>query len=136
MAGFFLLYSLIWKKFEFSKRARSSLFSPGILLFYLLTIIIIVVDYLLNLKLLFISQIIVFGLATIISYNNLRKSERSTIFIKLYPIVLFLNMILWAFNLIIAIWLDWDFASIVNLHILNGIIFLLFLYGVLKVTRK
>ena len=45
MAGFFLLYSLLWRKIETSREDYpSSLFHPKISIFYLMTIIVVILD--------------------------------------------------------------------------------------------
>jgi len=80
MGGFFLFYSLIWKKFESSKKeAKSSLFNLRIIIFYVLAIIITFLDYFWSTYcFMFFSQIILFLIVVLISYfNYLNKKENS-----------------------------------------------------------
>lgn len=137
MAGFFLLYSLIWKKFEIEKGSFSSLFNLRIILFYALTLIIVLLDYLWQTYcFMFASQIILFIYASIISYANYKISEKKQGFLKMYFIVIILNLIAWLSNLAIATVFNWSQIGVINIYILNLIIFFLFLYGVISATKK
>ena len=137
MAGFFLLYSLMWKKFETEgKGGYSSLFNSRIFLFYTLTLILVFLDYLWqSYCFMFGSQIIIFAYASIISYINYKKSGGRG-FTGLYFIVMLLNLIAWAANFIVSIFLGWYKPIVIGIYALNVIIFLIFLYGVLSVTRR
>lgn len=137
MAGFFLLYSLMWKKFEIEGRGGySSLFNLRIFLFYILTIILVFLDYIWqNYCFMFGSQIILFTYASIISYINYKKSGGRG-FTGMYSIVMLLNLIAWAANFIASIFLGWYKPIVIGIYALNVIIFLIFLYGVLSVTRR
>ena len=136
MAGFFLLYSLLWKRFEL-KPSESSLFNSKIFIFYFLALILVSLDYLWGGYLsLFLSQIILFGIASIISYKNYRVGGKEYRFLKLYFIVMFLNFFAWFLNFIFASFLDWRLRWLANIYVLNVIIFLIFLYGVVKLTKK
>ena len=74
MGGFFLLYSLIWKKIESEKKHLSSLVNTKIIIFYLMTLVIITLDFFWKTFIFtFISQIIIFSIAVIISFNNYIK---------------------------------------------------------------
>ncbi|MDD5191776.1 MAG: hypothetical protein PHH54_05195 [Candidatus Nanoarchaeia archaeon] len=137
MAGFFLLYSLIWKKFETQEKASySSLFNIRILLFYVLVGILAFLDYMwASYCFMFGSQIILFAYASIISYLNYKKSSGRG-FTKLYFIVMLLNLIIWIANFATARYLGWYQPIVVGVYALNIIIFLIFLYGVVSLTRK
>jgi hypothetical protein len=137
MAGFFLLYSLMWKRFEVERaRKQSSLFNLRIFLFYALTIILVFLDALWqSYGFMFGTLIILFAYASIISYLNYRTS-RGRGFTGLYFIVMLLNLIAWAANFIVAVFLSWYKPLLIGIYILNVIIFLIFLYGVIIVTRK
>ena len=137
VAGFFLLYSLIWKRFENSKGSHSSLLNGRILLFYLFAFIIVLLDYLWKpYLLLFLSQIVIFFVASVIAYKNYKKSEKKTNFLKWYFIIMILNLVLWILNFVVAVFFRWDFGGVININILNAVIYLLFLYGILRVTKK
>jgi len=134
MAGFFLLYSLIWKNIETpGSHFISSLFNPIILLFYLMTFLILAVDYIWQTYLLmFLSQIIVFVIASAISFNNYLNSPGG--FPKFYFLAMILSLTTWILNAIAALF-EWNQILIINISIINIIIFLLFLFGVIKFTK-
>lgn len=136
MAGFFLLYSLIWKKFETTKPALSSLFNPRILTFYLMALILVISDYIWSTyNLMFLSQIIIFIFATAISFSNYRSRPKGK-FLKFYFIAMLLSLLAWALNALAAAILAWNQLVLINIYALNMIIFLLFLFGVIKFTNK
>lgn len=137
MAGFFLLYSLIWKKFEMpGKGGNSSLFNSRIFLFYLLTIILVSLDYIWeSYCFMFGSQIILFTYASIISYINYKKGEGKE-FAGLYFIVMLLNLITWSANFIASVFLGWYKPIVIGIYVLDVVIFLIFLYGVFSATRR
>lgn len=136
MGGFFLFYSLLWKRFEKPKEI-SSLFNPKIIILYVLAFIIAILDYLWGgYNFMFFSQIILFGFASIVSCMNYKKSGKKHKFLKLYFIVMVLNLIVWVLNFIFSSFLGWRLRWVANIYVLNVIIFLIFLYGVIKVTRR
>jgi len=138
MAGFFLLYSLLWKKIEGPKSPyHSSLFNTKIFLFYVMSFVIVALDYLWQTNyLMFYSQIILFSLASIISYINYRKNGRHHKFLKFYFIAMMLSLTAWLLNALAVLLLNWNQGILIIIYLLNMIIFLLFLYGVIKVTKK
>jgi len=136
MAGLSLFYSLLWKRFEPLKGSHSSLFNTRMILFYGITIIIVGLDYLWSTyNFMFLSQILVFGFVSIVSYINY-KNKKQYKFLKLYFAVMILNLIAWCLNFVAATLLNWRLRWTVGVYILNIIIFLIFLYGVLKFTKK
>jgi hypothetical protein len=138
MAGFFLLYSLIYKKIESPlKQYKSSLMNPKIFAFHIVAFLISVLDYLWNTYLfMFLSQIIIFLFALGISFVNYRKSGRQRKFLKFYFIAMFLGLTAWTLNLLVSLYLHWNQIILMNIGIINVIFFLLFLYGVIKFTQK
>ena len=136
MAGFFLLYSLLWKRFKtFIK--FSSLFNPWILIFYLMALIIALIDNLWSTHILmFFSQILLFSFASIISLKNYIKNGKKHKFLKFYFVAMVLSLAAWTLNALAALYFKWDQAIVLNVYVINIIIFLLFLYGVVKVTKK
>ncbi len=136
MGGFFLLYSLLWKRFENSKNV-SSLFNFKIFIFYVLAIIIVVLDSLWkSYNFMFFSQIILFFFASIIAYDNYSIGKKQYKFLKLYFVVMLLNFIAWVLNFVFSSYLGWRLRWIGNIYIINVLIFLIFLYGVNKLTKK
>ena len=138
MAGFFLLYSLIWKKIEKpTEEHYSSLFNLKIFVFYIMAFIIAILDYLWGTRsFMFLSQVILFFFAVIISYNNYRKNGKRHGFLKFYFIAMILSFFAWLSNALAAMYLKWNQIILIEVYILNVIIFLLFLYGVIKITGK
>lgn len=137
MAGFFLLYSLIWKKFEPFHHPHSSIFNPRINLFYLMTVILIFLDYIWKTYFfMFFSQIILFFFALIISFLNFKEGGDKHKFLKFYMIAMLLSFLAWILNAIAASYLNWNQLVIIDIYFINMIIFLLFLYGVIKFTKN
>ncbi len=136
MAGFSLLYSLVWRRFESLKGSFSSLFNPRFFIFYIMALVIVLLDALWETYFfMFLVQIILFAFASILSYSNYAKSKQRG-FLKLYFFVIVLNLIAWIANFFVAAFFSWDQKGIIGVYILNIIIFFLFLYGVIKVTSK
>lgn len=138
MGGFFLLYSLIWKKFETYKdpEPRSSLLNPRILILYSFTIIIVILDFLWGFyHAMFFSQIIIFILASIISYSNFIEDKGEHKFPKFYFIAMLASLIAWGMNTLADLYLGWNKIVMINVYVLNMVVFLLFLYGVIKSTK-
>ena len=139
MAGFFLLYSLLWKRIEdTADNYSSSLFNSKIAIFYAMALIIVLLDSIWQETriFLFASQIIVFAVATIISFANYRADARQHKFLKFYLIAMILGLTAWILNSFAGAYYAWANSFItLNVLILDAIIFLLFLFGVISVTR-
>ncbi len=136
MGGFFLFYSLLWKMFETNKEI-SSLFNSKIFIFYIFALMIVILNYLWGgYFFMFSSQIILFGFASIVSYKNYKKRGKEYGFLKLYFVVMLLNFIAWSLNFVFVYFFDGRLRWLANVYVLNVIIFLIFLYGVIKVTKK
>lgn len=138
MAGFFLLYSLIWKRVESSEQPQfSSLFNAKILLFYLMAFVIALLDQLWGThNFMFLSQIILFTSLTAISYTNYKRNNQKGNFLKFYFIAMLLSLIAWVLNFLANLIFNWSQLFLMSVYGLNIIIFLLFLYGVVKFTSK
>tara|TARA_Y100000310_G_scaffold69026_1_gene64396 strand:+ start:17514 stop:18191 length:678 start_codon:yes stop_codon:yes gene_type:complete len=136
MGGFFLLYSLLWKKFKASK-SQSSLLNPILGIFYIIALVIVFLDYFWTVYyFLFFSQIIIFAIASIISCKNYKEKGKEHKFLKLYFIAMILSFLAWSFNFIFASFFKWRLRFLANVYILNVIVFLIILYGVIKLTKK
>ncbi|MCK5043597.1 hypothetical protein KAR52_01170 [Candidatus Pacearchaeota archaeon] len=136
MAGFSLFYSLLWKKFESSKMAFSSLFNFKIIIFYFMAFMIVILDNLWGTyAFMFFSQIILFSCASVISYINYKKNGAQHKFLGFYFIAMLLNLFAWSLNALVALYFNWNKIMLMNVYVLNIIIFLLFLVGVIKVTK-
>ena len=138
MAGFFLLYSLLWKRIEASgSDYQSSLFNSKIFIFYIMSLVIVLLDYLWGTYyLLFCSQIMLFSFASIISYSNYKKNRKRHKFLKSYFIAMVLSLSAWLLNALASLLLNWHQGVLIVIYLLNIIIFLLFLFGVIKVTAR
>ena len=135
MAGFFLLYSLIWKKFDSEK--DSSMFNGRIMVFHAIALVLAILDNLWQTYFfMFASQIIVFLSASLISYSNYRKNRKTHKFLKFHLIAMLLGLVAWIINLLDATYFNWRHIFLVDIGILNTIFFLLFLYGVIKITKN
>lgn len=137
VGGFFLLHSLIWRKFKSIEQSYfSSLFSPVTILFYLMASILVLLDYLQTSYLfLFLSQIILFLLASILSFKNYQNNFNKP-FPKFYFLAMILSLSAWILNAIAGIFFEWNSEMIINSYILNLMVFTLFLFGVIKITSK
>jgi len=137
MAGFFLLYSLLWKKIEsFKENYASSLFNLKIIIFYLMAFVLTILDYVWQTYyFMFFSQILLFALTSLISYNNYLKKGKNRKFLKFYFIAMFSGFVAWILNTLLALYFDWNKSILMSIYFLNIIIFLLFLYGVVNIIK-
>ena len=138
MAGFSLFYSLVWERFEKSyKVSLSSLFNFKMLVFYVMSLLIAMLDSLWDTYLfMFLVQIILFLIASIISYRNYKMKGDKHRFLKFYFIAMLLSLTAWILNAILANYLSWNKGILLNVYLINIVVFVLFLYGVVKLTRK
>jgi len=136
-AGFFLLYSLIYKKIESSKEQHlTSLVNSKVIIFHIMSIILATSDILFkSYFFMFLSQIIIFLCASIIAYNNFNKNKKKE-FPKFYFLATIIGLVAWLLNYLAASFFEWNHQILINVGIMNILFFLLFLYGVLKVTKK
>lgn len=137
MAGFFLLYSLLWKQIEnHGTDYSSSLFNSKIAIFHFISLAIAFFDYLWQTHyLMFFSQIVLFIIASLVSYLNYARKGARRRFLKFYFIAMLLSLIAWTLNALAALYFNWNQAVLINIYILNMVVFLLFLYGVIKLTK-
>jgi hypothetical protein len=139
MAGFFLFYSLVWRKFE-SEKAHylTSLVNSRIIIFELFALAIAVLDsFWHTYYIMFFSQILVFFCASIIAYSNyIKKDRKKHRFLKFYFVAMLLELSAWILNYLVAAYFNWRHLVLTDIGILNAIFFLLFLCGVIKITKK
>jgi hypothetical protein len=134
LAGFFLLYSLIWKKFN-SSDEYSSLFNPRVIVFHLMAVIIALLDVLGgSYNLMFFSQIIIFFYVSLISYSNYSKNPQRK-FLKFYSVAMILELFAWILNLIAAEIFLWGREFWLIVGFINIIFFLLILFGIIKTIK-
>ncbi|MDP2628455.1 MAG: hypothetical protein Q8P15_00990 [Nanoarchaeota archaeon] len=137
MGGFFLLYSLLWKKIEPEhKPFYSSLLNFNIVIFYLMAIVIVVLDYLWkSYSFMFISQIILFICMSIVTGIKIKKDKGKHKFLKFYFTAIILILVAWILNSALQFF-AWSKGVLIDIYIINIIFFLLFLYSVIKITSK
>jgi hypothetical protein len=139
MAGFFLFYSLIWRNFEKEKvHYLTSLINSKVILFEILALTIAVADSLFQTYyFMFFSQILIFFCASIIAFSNyVKKGRKKHKFLKFYFVCMLLELIAWILNYLVAAYFNWRHLVLVDIGILNAIFFLLFLCGVIKITKR
>jgi len=136
MAGFFLLQSLIWKRVEGPNiDCRSSLVNPRIFIFYIMSFVIIFLDYFWKTHyFIFLSQIIIFTMASGVSLINYYNGKKEHGFLKFYFLAMILSLMAWILNAVAALF-EWNQMIILIVSGINVITFLLFLYGVVYTTR-
>jgi hypothetical protein len=137
MAGFFLLYSLVWKKFEPSRfHYTTSFFNPKIAIFHIMALILAVLDSSWQTYyFMFLSQIIIFISASLISYNNYRKNGKKHKFLKFSFFAMVLGLTAWIMNFLAEAYLQWNHDVLIGVGITNVVFFIIFLYGVIKITN-
>jgi hypothetical protein len=138
MTGFFLLYSLTWKKFETPPNTyKSSLFNPVVIVFYLMAFSIALADFFWrNYYFMFVSQILIFLILSVISFNNYFNDDKKAKFLKFYFIAMVLTLTTWILNALASLIFEWNKGILINIYLVNLIVFTLFLFGVIKVTKK
>lgn len=134
IAGFFLLYSLLWRRLERYEHSQSSVFNVITTIFYILGFIVVALDFLWGAYyFLFSMQILIFIIAGIILFFNYKKRRK---FSWLYFIAIFLNLAAWVINFIVTGFYNGDRIGIMWVYIINAVIFSILLYAVLKVGRE
>jgi hypothetical protein len=137
MAGFFLLYSLLWKRIESPHENTSSLLNLKVSVFYLMTILLVGLDYIWNTYFfLFVSQIVIFAFVFAISFSNYQERGRNRKFLKFYSFSMFLALIAWILNALAGLLFNWNPMVVMIIYLLNIIMFLIFLFGIINVTKR
>tara|TARA_Y100000310_G_C20661260_1_gene804931 strand:+ start:561 stop:1226 length:666 start_codon:yes stop_codon:yes gene_type:complete len=137
VGGFFLLHSLLWRRFRHIERGyTSSLLSPITFVFYIMAIVLVLLDLTWRAYFfMFLSQMIIFLAASIISYNNFRKKPRK-FFPKFYFVAMLLSLVAWILNALAALILNWNKGVLSGVYLINIVVFLLFWIGIMKVTKQ
>lgn len=137
MAGFFLLYSLVWRKFEKTREDyASSLFNAKIAVFHAMALILAIMDAVWQTyNFMFISQIVVFFFASVVSLTNYKNGNKRHKFLKFYPFAMLLGLAAWILNFLAETYFNWDHSLLIGVGAADVVFFLLFLYGVIKLTK-
>ncbi len=138
LSGFYIVYSLIWKKVNSSSKFVTKIKILSIHLIAFAIAIIYIFFPGISVHFLFIPQLCVLSYGIYVCYNkyqNIRKHNRQG-FLQLYLITLILMFIGWFFNYITGF-----VRSIYKLfplytQILTLGIFVIFIYGVMKITKR
>lgn len=137
VAGFFLLYSLIWRKIDARAHPHSSLFNFKVLVFYVMAAIIVLIDvFWATTTLLFISQIILFFIAAIISFINYKNKFAKNKYSGFYFFAMLLAFGAWILNYLAASFWHWNIAVLINIYFFNTIFFVVILYGIFKIRNQ
>jgi len=137
MAAFFLLYSLMWKRFETQKEKHSSLFNAKIAIFHVMALVVAVMDNLWQTYyFLFGAEILIFIYASVLAYSNYKKDKKQHRFLKFYFIAMLLSLAAWTLNFLAESYFNWNHWLLIDVGIIDVIFFLLFLYGVVKATKQ
>lgn len=159
MAAFSLLYSLLWKRLDGRSFSASSLLNANILLFYMLAFILSLLDYAWDTySFMFLSQIVIFSFASgmcFAKYSDIevqkipgskaklergRKTEElggdKSGFLRLYFIVILLNLAAWVINFVVASFFEWQQSGVIGTYVINLAIFFLLLYAVSSATKR
>ncbi|MEK6945360.1 MAG: hypothetical protein AABW63_01050 [Nanoarchaeota archaeon] len=136
MGGFFLTYSLLSKRLNL-KFYYSSLLNPIISIFYLFAIILVLFDIILKTSnFMFLSQIVLFVVSSSISYINYKEAGSKNKFLKFYFSAMILILLAWILNFFVFLLFGGERSILINVYILNLVFFLIFLYGVIKITKN
>ena len=135
-AGFFLLYSLIWKRIEREKSYHSFLnVRSGVL--YTVALLIVLLNLILNTSFfMYFSQIALFMAMSFISYQKWKKGGEKHLFLRYYSIIMILGLIAWILNMALDYFLNWNKVIQMGVYGLNILFFILFLYVITKITKS
>jgi hypothetical protein len=138
MAGFFLLYSLVWKKVESAKdKYTSSLVNSKIIVFHIMALVIAVLDGLWQTySFLFVSEILIFFFISTLAYINFINDKGRHRFPGFYFFISLIGLAGWVLNFLAQSSFAWNQGLLIDIGIINIIFFLLFLYGVIRVTKQ
>lgn len=133
LPGMFLLYSLIWKKFENTKYSKKPLNAP-VTFIYIVSLIFAIADFLLQSFLfMYLSQILLFLIASIIAYKNYKTTKQQLK--QFYFISMVLFLIARTINLIAQYTIDSFPLMRIYTYIITVVVLFLFLYITNKLTK-
>jgi hypothetical protein len=133
LPGFFLLYSIIWKKFEIKKYSKSIITYPEFIIFIITLIIVLLGIFHETLLFFYFSQILLFSISSLISFINLRK--KSNRFRLLYFSSMFIFLLIWIVNLFAQYTIDRFPIIRIYTYVATVIGILLFFYITLNLTK-
>ncbi len=137
IGGLFLLYSLIWKKFDIHKITYSSLINSKVIFLHIIAITLSFFDsFFESYRFLFISQILIFSFSIILFFKNYKKNENKSSLNKIYLLALLLGLIAWILNFFTATFFQWNTLLLIDIGILNIIFFILILFSIFRITKS
>lgn len=136
IAGFYLVYSLVWKTLQGFRIGNMNLSTESSL--YVLAALVTFAEEVMISGFMYVAMILVFSYAIIVSYNNYieakRKSKKG--FHQLYFIVMVLGLLGFASNFLDFLISGFFPTFYVYVIILNVMIFGIMFYGVFFVTKN
>jgi len=136
IAGFFLLYSLIYKYIK-KERSYHSLLNIRAGFFYLIALLIVILDFSFETNyIMYFSQIIVFAALCIIGYKNYLEDHGKHLFLKYYFFIMVLGLIFWILNTLAYFYNDWSIFIKTHIYVMNVLFFLFFLFAIKKITSN
>lgn len=136
VAGFFLLYSLLWKKMESGHEIYSSIFNSKLLIFYFMAIIIAIIDLVwATMYVMFFSQIILFFFVSILSFIKFKNRTNKAKFPGFHFLAMVIMFFAWLLNSLAPKFFLWNPIALINIYLLNAVFFMVFLFGVVNISR-
>lgn len=132
--GMFLLYALVWKNFEHLLYSKKPV-NLAIFLMYFVALLLAVLDYVFSTFLfLFVSQIILFSVASVIAYTNYRVKRQY--FKQFYFISMFLFLVMVVVNLIAQYTINNFPIMRFYVYVITVVVVFLFLHITNKLTKS
>lgn len=139
IASLYFVYSVVWRYFDSSSKSKRFDFAELFLHAFSLIVVLlsIIVE---SIFVVYLVQVLLFLLATIISFRKCKKTQKKKCFIHLYSFVLLLLTITWIINFIVFL------ASQHVIHIfpliavlvdlITVVVFIVIAYGVVRATGR
>lgn len=135
IASLFLLYSLIWKRIEKQKK-HHSLINLSAFIFYLISGIIVIIEYSTrNYFLFYLFQFFLFLFILIIAFKNYLTLRNEYSFSKIYLLTISVGLISWGLESLLYLIGENQIIQIA-IYGLNLLFFFLFLKGVINLTKN
>lgn len=136
VAGFFLLYSLVWKNIE-KEKSHNSLLNMKANIFYVVAFLVALLDSLFGISsFMYASQIILFLAMSVVGYRKLRDGDESSTFSKYYFFIIVLGLIAWVINALLEYVFDWNKLVQIGVYGINFLFFFFFLYAIIKIVGR
>jgi hypothetical protein len=135
MAGFYLLYSLVWKHAKEMLSMHSDVFF--IVALHIIGLAIGIATTIFQEEtIMFVPQIIILGFGALLSYFNYQKGKNLHNFLQLYFMTMLMAFIGFTANFVARFIIPIFPLFRILVYAITISVFVLFLYGVLKVTKQ